>query len=180
MALEAWFRVEPSQLVRIKLWLRQNGRRNSGARRRAWRRRGARKDSAIPVRPRRQRRSDTAREEGEDHSVQAELSFFSFSSSSRHLNRASNLPSFSSFNSSRPSTAFKVRGATRGQGRTHGDQRTWWRGLRIADRRKTFTLRLIVQVTGFRVTRSCREYSRFSMSILHLLVRHIGRAAIKL
>src|SRR5215831_14050773 len=82
MALEAWFRVEPSQLV-----LRQNGRRNSGARRRAWRWRGARRDSAIPVRPRRQRRSDTAREEGEDHSVQAQLSFFSFFSSSRHLTR---------------------------------------------------------------------------------------------
>src|SRR5215469_8444944 len=80
MALEAWFRVEPSQLVRIKLGLRQNGRRDSGARRRAWRWRGARRDSAIPVRPRRQRRSDTAREEGEDHSVQAQLSFFSFSS----------------------------------------------------------------------------------------------------
>src|SRR5215469_16216308 len=47
-----------------------------------------------------------------------------------------------------PSTAFKVRGATRGQGRTHGDQRTWWRGLRIAERRKTATLRLIVQVAG--------------------------------
>src|SRR5215831_3127745 len=80
MALEAWFRVEPSQLV-----LRQNGRRDSGARRRAWRWRGARRDSAIPVRPRRQRRSDTAREEGEDHSVQAQLSFFSFSSSSSIL-----------------------------------------------------------------------------------------------
>src|SRR5215469_11590886 len=79
MALEAWFRAEPSQLVRIKMGLRQNGRR----------------DSAIPVRPRRQRRSDTAREEGEDHSVQAQLSFFSFSSSSRHLTRASNLPFFS-------------------------------------------------------------------------------------
>src|SRR6516162_1990502 len=26
--------------------------------------------------------------------------------------------------------------ATRGQERTHGDQRTWWRKLRIADRRK--------------------------------------------
>src|SRR5215469_10760639 len=151
MALEVWFRVEPSQLVRIKLWLRQNGRRNSGARRRAWRRRGARRDSATPVRPRRQRRSDTAREEGEDHSVQAELSFFSFSSSSRHLARASNLPSFSSFNSSRPSTAFKVRGATRGQGRTHGDQRAWWRWLRVADRRKTSTFRLLVQVAGFLV-----------------------------
>src|SRR5215469_10334768 len=36
----------------------------------------------------------------------------------------------------RSSTAFQVRGATRGQGRTHGDQRTWWRGLRIADGRK--------------------------------------------
>src|SRR5215472_6622391 len=47
-----------------------------------------------------------------------------------------------------PSTAFKVRGATRGQGRAHSDQRTWWRGLRIADRRKTSTLRLLVQVTG--------------------------------
>src|SRR5215469_14143524 len=92
MALEAWFRVEPSQQVRIKLGLRQNGRRNSGARRRAWRRRGARRDSAIPIRPRRQRRSDTAREEGEDHPVQTKLSFFSFSSSSRHLTRASNLP----------------------------------------------------------------------------------------
>jgi hypothetical protein len=33
---------------------------------------------------------------------------------------------------------------TQGQGRTHGDQRTWWRGLMIADRRKTSTLRLIV------------------------------------
>src|SRR5215469_5526838 len=98
MALEAWFRVEPSQLVRIKLGLQQNRRRNSGARRRAWRRRGACRDSAIPVRTRRQRRSDTAREKGEDHSVQAELSFFSFCSSSRHLTRASNLPSFSSFN----------------------------------------------------------------------------------
>src|SRR6516164_1351198 len=41
----------------------------------------------------------------------------------------------------------QVRGPTRGQGRTHGDQRTWWRGLRIAERRKTFTLRLLVQVT---------------------------------
>src|SRR5215469_6203574 len=36
-----------------------------------------------------------------------------------------------------------------GQGRTHGDQRTWWRGLRIGDRRKTSTLRLLDQVTGF-------------------------------
>ena len=45
-----------------------------------------------------------------------------------------------------PSTAFKVRGATRGQGRTHGDERTWWRGLRITERRKTYTLRLLVQV----------------------------------
>jgi len=44
-----------------------------------------------------------------------------------------------------------VRGATRRQGRTHGDQRTSWRGLRIAERRKTSTLRLspLVQVTGF-------------------------------
>src|SRR5215469_15025952 len=75
MALKPWFRVEPSQLVRIKLGLRQNGRRDSGARRRAWRRRGTRRDSAIPVRPRRPRRSDTTREEGEDHSVQAQLSF---------------------------------------------------------------------------------------------------------
>src|SRR6516225_6128770 len=49
---------------------------------------------------------------------------------------------------SRSSTAFKVRGATRGQGCTHGDQRTWWRGLRIAERRKTSTFRLLVQVTG--------------------------------
>src|SRR5215472_13739019 len=45
-----------------------------------------------------------------------------------------------------PSTAFQVLGATRGQGRTHGDQRTWWRGLRIAERRKTSTFRLLVQV----------------------------------
>src|SRR6516162_11366825 len=36
--------------------------------------------------------------------------------------------------------------ATRGQGRTDGDRRTWWRGLRIADRRKTSTFRLLVQV----------------------------------
>src|SRR5499427_10222288 len=50
-----------------------------------------------------------------------------------------------------PSTAFKVRGATRGQGRAHGDQRTWWRGLRIADRRKTSTFRLLIQVTGLLV-----------------------------
>ena len=33
-----------------------------------------------------------------------------------------------------------------GQGRTHGDQRTWWRGLRIGDRRKTSTLRLLAEV----------------------------------
>src|SRR5215469_13200565 len=50
-----------------------------------------------------------------------------------------------------PSKAFKVRGATRGQGRTHGDQRTWWRGLRIAERRKTSTFRLLVQVAGLLV-----------------------------
>src|SRR6516162_8599834 len=50
---------------------------------------------------------------------------------------------------SRSSTAFQVRGAARGQGRTHGDQRTWWRGLRIAARRKISTLHLLVQVTGF-------------------------------
>src|SRR5215471_14878386 len=50
-----------------------------------------------------------------------------------------------------PSTAFKVRGATRGQGRTHGDQRTWWRGLRSAERRKASTFRLLVQVTGLLV-----------------------------
>src|SRR5215469_7665398 len=36
--------------------------------------------------------------------------------------------------------AFKICRATRGQGRTHGDQRTWWRGLRVADRRKTSSL----------------------------------------
>src|SRR6516164_7743151 len=35
-----------------------------------------------------------------------------------------------------PLAACKVRGATRGQGCTHGDQRTWWRGLRVAERRK--------------------------------------------
>ena len=33
-------------------------------------------------------------------------------------------------------------------------QRTWWRGLRIADRRKTFTLRLLVQVSGFRLIKT--------------------------
>src|SRR5215471_15062316 len=51
----------------------------------------------------------------------------------------------------RPSAAFQVRGATRGQGRTHGDQRTWWRALRIAERRQTFTLRLLVQVTVYQM-----------------------------
>src|SRR6516162_3957785 len=61
---------------------------------------------------------------------------------------------------SRPSTAFQVRGATRGQGRTHGDQRTWWRGLRIAERRKTSTFRLLLQVTGFPVIRSCAHEGR--------------------
>jgi len=29
--------------------------------------------------------------------------------------------------------------------------RVWWRGLRIADRRKTSKFRLLVQVTGFLV-----------------------------
>jgi len=47
------------------------------------------------------------------------------------------------------SQALEICWATRGQGRTHGDQRTWWRGLRIADRRKTSTFRLLVQVYRF-------------------------------
>src|SRR6516162_1696478 len=46
------------------------------------------------------------------------------------------------------SQALEICWATRGQGRTHGDQRTWWRGLRIADRRKSSTFRLLVQVAG--------------------------------
>ena len=50
-----------------------------------------------------------------------------------------------------PSAAFQVRGAARGKGRTHGDQRTWWRGLRIAESRKTSAFRTLVQVTGFLV-----------------------------
>ena len=50
-----------------------------------------------------------------------------------------------------PSAAFQVRWATRGQGCTHGDQRTWWRGLRIAESRKTSAFRTLVQVTGFLV-----------------------------
>src|SRR6516162_7192899 len=50
-----------------------------------------------------------------------------------------------------PSSTLEICWATRGQGRTHGDQRTWWRGLRIAERGKTATLRLLVQITGFLV-----------------------------
>src|SRR6516225_7644072 len=60
-----------------------------------------------------------------------------------------------------PSAAFKVRGATRGQGRTNGDQRTWWRGLRIADRRKSSTFRVLVQVTGFLVFQDSTKLSIF-------------------
>src|SRR5215469_15623984 len=58
-----------------------------------------------------------------------------------------------------PSTAFKVRGATRGQGRTHGDQRTWWRGLRIAARRKTSTLRLLVQATVYQAVGESQHFA---------------------
>src|SRR5215469_9976852 len=55
-----------------------------------------------------------------------------------------------------PSTAFQVRWATRRQGRTHGDQRTWWQGLRIADRRKTSMFRLLIQVTSFLISKEER------------------------
>ena len=68
------------------------------------------------------------------------------------------------------STAFQVRGVTRGQGRTHGDQRTGCRGLRIADRRRTSTLRLLVQVKArgisVRVGMETTGYSRWFERLL--------------
>ena len=74
----------------------------------------------------------------------------------------------------RPSTAFQVRGASRGQGRTQGDQGTWWRGLRIADRRTISTLRLLVQVTGFaRLILHNQRVLLEELRVIHQIAREI-------